>query len=145
MLLHLHTVEVVEEELGHALNDDGVVPVEEGLRRLHRDHLVQVLGREQVVPHEHVLHEDLLQLVLVGVHDSELLERLQPAAPAGRAPHLTQRHHRHALLHIMSFISAAHRARGGGGAAGAGAFEEVDLISVDNSVVFALDFEVVGD
>lgn len=84
MLLHLHTVQVVKGELGHSLNDDGVVPIEEGLRRLHRDHLVQVLGREKVVPHEHILHEDLLQLVLVGVHDPELLEGLEAAAAAAR-------------------------------------------------------------
>ncbi len=76
MLLHLHAVKVVEEELGHSLNDDSIVPVEEGLRRLQSYHLVQVLRREQVVPHEHVLHEDLLQLVLVGVHNTELLEGL---------------------------------------------------------------------
>ncbi len=45
----------------------------------------------------------------------------------------------------MSFIAASHRARAGGSTTGAGALEKVDLISVDNSVVFALDFEVVGD
>lgn len=90
MLLHLHAVKVVEEELGHSLNDDGIVPVEERLGGLKSDRLVMVLGREEVVPDEHVLHEDLLQLVLVSVHYPELLEGLEAAAArAARTTHLS--------------------------------------------------------
>lgn len=44
MLLHLHSVQVVESELGNALNYDGEVTAEEGLRSFKIDLLI-LLGR----------------------------------------------------------------------------------------------------
>lgn len=44
VLLHLHSVQVVESELGNALNYDGEVTAEEGLRSFKIDLLI-LLGR----------------------------------------------------------------------------------------------------
>lgn len=149
MLLHLHTVEVVQKELRNAFNDDRVVPVEKRLRSVERELLLDVFGREQVVANEDVLHEYFLKLVFVSVHDAELLEGLKVATVASTASagSFTKGHHRHiaAKLVLSPTMTFEIPTRCGGDATRPRAFKKVDFIRIDNSVVFAPYFEVVGD
>ena len=82
MLGHALMVEIVEQKLRDVLNDDSVVAVVEGFLGLEGDWLVDQLRREEVVAHEHVLHEDLLQLLFVRIHDLELLEGFESGLAA---------------------------------------------------------------
>jgi hypothetical protein len=54
MILHLHRRKVVEEKFRDSLDNDRVVPVEEGLRGFNGVFTLNVIGREQVVANEHV-------------------------------------------------------------------------------------------
>ena len=85
MLLHFHTIKVVKKELGDLLDDDSVVPIEERLRGIKRQLLVDQLSREQIVTNEDVLHEDFLKLLFVSVHDPELLECFEAACTGAYA------------------------------------------------------------
>lgn len=76
VLLHLHRVQVVEGELGNALDDDGEVATEERFRRFKIDLLVNLRGREDIVADGDVLHEDRLQFGGVGTQNLILLESL---------------------------------------------------------------------
>jgi hypothetical protein len=80
MILHLHRAQVIEEELCNTLNDNRVVPVEEGLLGVYRSRPFYIFGREQVIADKDVALKDAFKLIFVIVHDTELLERLQNAA-----------------------------------------------------------------
>jgi hypothetical protein len=80
MILHLHRAQVIEEKLCHTLNDNRVVPVEEGLLGVYRSRPFDIFGREQVIADKDVALKDAFKLIFVIVHNTELLERLQNAA-----------------------------------------------------------------
>ena len=76
MLFHLHGVQVIEGELGDALDDDGEMTAEERFRRFKVNLLVDLRGREDVISDGDVLHENGLQFGGVGAQDLILLESL---------------------------------------------------------------------
>jgi hypothetical protein len=80
MIFHLHGVQVIEKKLCYALDDNRVVPVEEGLLGVYRSRPFDIFGREQVIADKDVALKDAFKLVFVIVHNTELLERLQNAA-----------------------------------------------------------------
>lgn len=77
VLLHLHSVQVVQGELGHARNADDELAAEVGLLGLEVDGLVDLLGTEDVVAHRDVVHKDRLQFVGLSTQDLVLLKSLQ--------------------------------------------------------------------
>lgn len=100
MVLHLHRVKVVKEKLRDALDNDGVVPVEERLGGFNGRLTFQVIGREQIVANEHIPREDALDLFFLGVHDPELLEGLESARTVS-APASAEAHHLHASCKVF--------------------------------------------
>lgn len=66
-------------------------------------------GREQIVANEDVLHEELLKLVLVRVHDAELLESFETSCSASSACSFRELHRLHRLAELLlsslSFIA----------------------------------------
>lgn len=74
VFLHLRVIQIVEQESGTLLDDDGVVASVEWSSRLDGDGHVEGRCGEQVAAHEDELHEDLLQLEGVGVDDFIFLE-----------------------------------------------------------------------
>ena len=143
MILHLHRVKIVEEKLRDALDNDGVVPIEEGLDRVDGGQPLNVIGREQIVTNEDVPREDELQLLFLGVHDPEFLERLELAGTVSGARASAEAHHLHASGKIFLFLNVFGATRC---TTRPGCLKEVNFIRVDNPMFpFALDLEVVGD
>lgn len=58
MIFHLHRVQVIEEKLCHALDDNSVVPVEEGLLSVYSSRPFYIIGREQVVANKNIALKD---------------------------------------------------------------------------------------
>jgi len=104
MILHLHRVKVVEEELRDALDNDGVEPVEKRLGGLNSRLTLNVIGREQVVTNEHVSGKDALKLLFLGVHDPELLEGLQTARAVSTTAS-AETHHLHSSCKVFLFLN----------------------------------------
>jgi hypothetical protein len=58
MILHPHRAQVIEEKLCHTLNDNRVVPVEEGLLGVYRSRPFYIFCREQVIADKDVALKD---------------------------------------------------------------------------------------
>jgi hypothetical protein len=58
MIFHLHGVQVIEKKLCYALDDNRVVPVEEGLLGVYRSRPFYIFCREQVIADKDVALKD---------------------------------------------------------------------------------------
>lgn len=65
MLLHFHVVEVVQQELRHLADNDGVVLSEKWFLSFDGHVRLQECCREQVPSNKNVLKENLLKLLIV--------------------------------------------------------------------------------
>lgn len=77
MFFHFHSVQVVKREFAHALNADDEFAAEVRLLRLEVDLLVHQGGRENVVAHADVVHEDRFKFGLLSAQNFIFLERFQ--------------------------------------------------------------------
>ena len=146
MILHLHRAQVIEEKFCHTLNDNRVVPVEEGLLGVYRSRPFYIFCREQVIADKDIALKDAFKLIFVIVHNTELLERLQNAAASACR---LDRHIGHTSVELVTALlcCTAFKARGATAySTWSRAFKKVDFIRIDNSLLFfAPYFEVVGD
>lgn len=74
MIFHFGVVEVVEQECGTLLNDNGVVPAVKWRCGFKGDLAVELRRGEQVASYKDELEEDLFQLGRVRVDDLVFLE-----------------------------------------------------------------------
>jgi hypothetical protein len=85
------------------------------------------------------LSEDFFDLIFVCIHDSELLEGLQTRLAAD-----SQRQLRHTCADLVFTEGRGFNSRRAT-AADPRPLNEVNFIGIDNPMILALDFEVIGD
>jgi hypothetical protein len=133
VLFHFHGAEIFQEKFRDSLNDNCVQPLVEWLLSLQTDLTVQAHVRKQVASDKHILIENFLELRVLTSDDFEFLKGLECVSP-----HLDVLRLLHILLASLHCEPTLHRAS-------PLLFDEVHLVSIYDSFVFALDLEVVRD
>ena len=138
MVFHFNGAKVVQQEFGDLLDDNCVLPLVDWLLSFNGDGLIKKLCWKKVATDKDILIEDLLQLSVERFHDFELLECLKVGLVTDSLVF---------LLSLTTFLDLWFRLEASCGATSFAALllYKINLVSIYDSFVFALDSEVISD